>query len=103
MISRLAGTLRGSEIIEIGNEINELKKDGKDIANLTVGDFDPSIYPIPVELKNGIIEQYHDNQTNYPTSNGVALLRENIACLLKAQFSLDYSPKQILVAAGSRL
>ena len=41
MVSQLAKTLKGSEIIKIGNEVNELKRRGEKIVNLTIGDFDP--------------------------------------------------------------
>lgn len=102
MVSQLAKTLKGSEIIKIGNEVNELKKQGAKIANLTIGDFDPSIYPIPAKLKDNIIEQYNGNQTNYPPADGVAVLRENVSDLLKDRYQLNYSPNQILVAGGSR-
>ncbi len=51
-VSVLASSLIGSEIIKIGNEVNELKSKGAQIANLTIGDFDPSIFPIPEELKD---------------------------------------------------
>ena len=54
-VSVLANSLIGSEIIKIGHEVNELKSKGAKIANLTIGDFDPSIFPIPSELKNEIV------------------------------------------------
>lgn len=101
-VSALAQTLKGSEIIKIGGEINELKKRGEKIANLTIGDFDPSIYPIPTGLKHGIIDAYHANQTNYPPADGVTVLRENISEFLKERFHLSYDITQILVAGGSR-
>ena len=101
-ISRLANTLEGSEIIKIAGEINELKQKGEQIANLTIGDFDANIYPIPDELKAGIVEAYKDNQTNYPPAEGVAVLRENVSAFLKERFGLEYNNKQILVAGGSR-
>ena len=101
-ISRLANTLEGSEIIKIAGEINELKQKGEQIANLTIGDFDANIYPIPDELKAGIVDAYKDNQTNYPPAEGVAVLRENVSAFLKERFGLDYNSKQILVAGGSR-
>lgn len=46
VVSKLAQGLRGSEIIKIAGEINELKRQGQNIANLTIGDFDSNIYPI---------------------------------------------------------
>ena len=49
-VSLLAQNLHGSEIIKIAGEINELKRQGQNIANLTIGDFDSNIYPIPAEL-----------------------------------------------------
>ena len=101
-ISKLANTLEGSEIIKIAGEINELKRKGAQIANLTIGDFDSNIYPIPVELKEGIVEAYEANMTNYPLAEGMTMLRENISAFLEERFGLDYNPKQILVAGGSR-
>jgi len=101
-ISKLASTLEGSEIIKIAGEINELKRKGEQIANLTIGDFDSNIFPIPDELKDGIVESYHDNQTNYPPADGVAVLRENVSAFLKEHFGLEYKTNQILVAGGSR-
>ena len=101
-ISKLANTLEGSEIIKIAGEINELKRKGEQIANLTIGDFDSNIYPIPDELKAGIVAAYKDNQTNYPAAEGVAVLRDNVSAFLKERFGLEYNSKQILIAGGSR-
>jgi aspartate aminotransferase len=101
-VSVLAGSLIGSEIIKIGNEVNEMKRKGAKIANLTIGDFDSSIYPIPSALKQGIVEAYHHNQTNYPPADGVLALRETVSDLLKDRFDLDYATDSILISGGSR-
>lgn len=101
-VSVLAGSLIGSEIIKIGNEVNEMKRKGAKIANLTIGDFDSSIYPIPSALKQGIVEAYHNNQTNYPPADGVLALRETVSDLLKDRFNLDYATDSILISGGSR-
>lgn len=101
-VSVLAQTLRGSEIIKIGNEINELKRQGQQIANLTIGDFDPQIYPIPDELRQGIIEAYQDNQTNYPPADGLLELRKQVAVFLKKELHIEVTPNEVLVSSGSR-
>lgn len=101
-VSKLASTLIGSEIIKIANEVNEMKAKGANIANLTIGDFDSNIYPIPAELKQGIIQAYQDNQTNYPPADGVLPLRNEVSKLLKNKFDLDFSNQEILIAGGSR-
>src|SRR5471030_811648 len=101
-VSKLAQGLRGSEIIKIAGEINELKRQGQNIANLTIGDFDANIYPIPTPLKEGIIDAYNDNQTNYPPADGMLNLRESVSEFLKSRFNLDYKANQILISGGSR-
>jgi len=101
-ISNIANTLEGSEIIKIAGEINELKSRGHQIANLTIGDFDSNIFPIPQKLTDNIIEAYRSNQTNYPPAEGVSSLRESISKFIKSKFNLDYSSKQIQVSGGSR-
>ena len=101
-VSKLARNLHGSEIIKIAGEINELKRQGQNIANLTIGDFDSNIYPIPTELKAGIIDAYEHNQTNYPPADGMLNLRESVSAFLQSRYSLDYKPSQILISGGSR-
>jgi aspartate aminotransferase len=101
-VSELAQNLRGSEIIKIAGEINELKRQGQNIANLTIGDFDSNIYPIPAPLKAGIVEAYNDNQTNYPPADGMLNLRESVSDFLKNRYNLDYNANQILISGGSR-
>jgi len=101
-VSALASSLIGSEIIKIGNEVNEMKRKGAQIANLTIGDFDSSIYPIPTELKEGIVAAYHANQTNYPPADGILPLRETIVSILKERYGLEYGTSEILVSGGSR-
>ena len=60
-LSQLAETLIGSEIVSLGAEIKEKIKQGDKIYNYTVGDFDASVFPIPQELENEIIEAYRKN------------------------------------------
>ncbi|QKJ31273.1 aminotransferase class I/II-fold pyridoxal phosphate-dependent enzyme [Mucilaginibacter mali] len=101
-ISKLAQNLRGSEIIKIAGEINELKKQGQNIANLTIGDFDSNLYPIPAELKAGIVGAYGHNQTNYPPADGVLDLRESVSEFLQKRLGLTYQANEILISGGSR-
>ncbi len=101
-VSILAQNLHGSEIIKIAGEINELKRQGQNIANLTIGDFDSNIYPIPAGLKQAIVDAYAENQTNYPPADGMLNLRESVSGFLKSRFGLEYAANQILISGGSR-
>lgn len=101
-VSRMAGSLIGSEIIKIGNEVNDMIRKGEQICNLTIGDFDPSIFPIPAELQTEITRAYQSGHTNYPPANGMAALREAAASFTQTRLGLQYSPNDFLVAGGSR-
>jgi aspartate aminotransferase len=101
-LSNLAETLIGSEIVKLGGEIREKIGRGDRIYNFTVGDFDPSIFPIPKGLEDAIIDSYRKHFTNYPTAEGNLDLREAICSFMKDGESLDYGPNEILVASGGR-
>jgi aspartate aminotransferase len=82
-VSKLAANLIGSEIVKIGNEVNDLKAKGAEIANLTIGDLNSNIYPIPALLKEEIQKAYQNNLTNYPPANGLLSLRKEVSKDLK--------------------
>ena len=101
-LSHLSETLIGSEIVKLGGEIREKIRQGENIYNFTVGDFDPSIFPIPKELEDAIVEAYRKHFTNYPAAEGNLDLREAILSFTKDTEGLDYGLGEILVASGGR-
>ncbi|MCY0978506.1 aminotransferase class I/II-fold pyridoxal phosphate-dependent enzyme [Chryseobacterium wangxinyae] len=101
-VSKLAANLIGSEIVKIGNEVNDLKAKGAEIANLTIGDLNSDLYPIPAELKEEIQKAYQNNLTNYPPANGLLSLRKEVSNDLKNRWNLEYNANDILITAGSR-
>jgi aspartate aminotransferase len=101
-LSYLSETLIGSEIVKLGGEIKEKIRQGEKIYNFTVGDFDPSIFPIPKELEDGIVDAYRKHFTNYPAAEGNLDLREAIHSFIKDEEGLDYGTNEILVASGGR-
>lgn len=101
-VSQLANTLIPSEIIKLGNEISERIKQGNKIYNFTIGDFDPSIFPIPTLLEQEIIQAYQHKKTNYPPANGISELRQEVSHWIKRKLNLDYAPGSILISGGGR-
>jgi len=101
-LSHLSETLIGSEIVKLGGEIREKIRQGEQIYNFTVGDFDPSIFPIPRELEDAIVDAYRKHFTNYPAAEGNLDLREAILSFTKDTEGLDYGNSEILVASGGR-
>lgn len=100
--STLAENLIGSEIVRLGNEINERKRRGEHIYNFTIGDFDPQVFPIPQLLETLIKEAYDHHYTNYPPADGLAELRQAVADFLMQNEGLDYALNEILIASGGR-
>lgn len=101
-VSLKAGSLQGSEIIKLGGEINQKIKAGEQIYNLTIGDFNPNIFPIPNELKNFIIEAYQNHETNYPPADGIAELKTAVLNLLQKHEGLTYGMDEVMIAGGGR-
>lgn len=101
-LSYLSETLIGSEIVKLGGEIREKIRRGERIYNFTVGDFDPSIFPIPKELEDAIVDAYRKHFTNYPAAEGNLDLREAVISFTKQEEGLDYGVSEVLVASGGR-
>src|SRR3954468_9954335 len=101
-VSKLAENIIGSEIIKLAAEVNEKIKKGEKVYNLTIGDFNPKVFPIPSQLKRAIIQEYENDQTNYPAADGMVELRNAVSKLLKERGELDYKPEEIVIAGGAR-
>src|SRR3954469_14605528 len=101
-LSTLARGVVGSEILKIAGEIRAMKGRGDAICNLTVGDFDPAYFPIPVELLEGTRAALQEGHTNYPPSDGVLVLREALVRLYERELGLKYPVESVLVAGGAR-
>jgi aspartate aminotransferase len=102
-LSALAEHIIGSEIIRIGAEVNERIRSGARIFNMTIGDFNPAVFPVPEHLSASITKHYQAHQTNYPAAEGMAELRQAIAHLLRRRGGLEFNPAdEILVAGGAR-
>ena len=101
-LSQLAETLIGSEIVKLGGIIRDKIKQGEHIYNYTIGDFDSAQFPIPEVLKNEIIKAYNEGYTNYPAAEGELDLRNAVASFLLTNENLQFTPAEILIAAGGR-
>src|SRR4029077_8063312 len=77
-LSALARGLVGSEVLRIAAEVRAAVAAGREVCNLTVGDFDPREFPLPRKLADGIRAALDAGHTNYPPSNGVLELRKSV-------------------------
>jgi aspartate aminotransferase len=100
--SAIAGSLVGSEILKIAADVRALVATGRDICNLTVGDFSPTEFRIPGRLEQGIVDALHRGETNYPPSDGILPLRESIRSLYRRELGFTPALASVLVTGGSR-
>lgn len=101
-LSTLAQGLIGSEVLKIAGEVRGLKRAGRSVTDLTVGDFSPAEFRIPRGLEALIAEKLASGQTNYPPSDGTLELRESVVELFRRELGLDYPLESTLIAGGSR-
>lgn len=101
-VSEMADALIGSEILKLAAEVNEKIRNGETVYNLTIGDFNPKIFPIPLELKQAIVAAYTNDETNYPAADGMLDLRKAVSQFLEKRQNLSYAPDEILIAGGAR-
>lgn len=101
-LSTLARGLTGSEILRISAEIRGLCEKGGEICNLTVGDFSPKEFRIPLTLERLITEALAAGETNYPPSDGVKELRQAVVRNYADALGLDYPIESTLIAGGAR-
>lgn len=88
-----------SETIAMSQRSRELRDQGKDIINLSVGEPD---FPTPDHVKEAGKQAIDDNFTNYPPVPGIPELREVISSKFKRDNNLDYNSSQIVVSTGGK-
>ena len=101
-VSTLANELRGSAILRIAGEVRQLAREGKRIADLTVGDFSSSQFRIPRQLEDGIVEALRQGETTYPPSIGLETLRAAVVRFYRERLGVEISLPSVLIASGAR-
>lgn len=100
--SKLSENLRASAILRVAGEVRALVKEGRQITDLTVGDFSSKEFRIPRELEDGIIEALRAGESTYPPPIGLESLRLSIREFYERRLGLNYPLESILVASGAR-
>jgi aspartate aminotransferase len=101
-VSRMAAGMTPSTILKMAAEVRALVAEGRQVRNLTVGDFDPTYFPIPSGLREGIETALKFGQTVYPPPMGVPALREAIQIYSRVGLGLEYPVEGVLVTSGVR-
>ena len=91
--------IKPSPTLAITARAAELKRAGKDIIALSVGEPD---FDTPEPIKNAALEALRQGKTRYTAVDGVPELKEAIRQKFKRDNQLDYVPEQILVSCGAK-
>lgn len=91
--------MSASQTIAMNQKSNDLKAQGVDVINLSVGEPD---FPTPEHIKQAAKEAIDANYSFYPPVAGYPDLKKAIARKFKVENNLDYSPDQIVVSCGAK-
>lgn len=100
--SRLARSITPSEILRIFREVQALAQSGREITNLTIGDFSPHEFRIPRALEDAVVEAVRAGECVYPPGMGVAALRSAIRDFYAHRLGHEFPLERILVTSGAR-
>ena len=88
-----------SATLAMSQKSNELKAQGVDVINLSVGEPD---FNTPAHIKEAAKEAIDNNFTFYTPVPGYLSLRKAICDKLKRENNLDFAPEQIVVSNGAK-
>lgn len=98
-LSNRLNRLSPSATLAMSQKSGELKAQGIDVINMSVGEPD---FNTPEHIKTAAIKAVEDNWSRYSPVAGYPALREAIAEKLKRENNLTYTAAQISVANGAK-
>jgi len=98
-VSERLAALSPSETLAMSQKSNELKAQGFDVINLSVGEPD---FNTPDHIKEAAKQAVDNNFSFYSPVPGYPALRNAICAKLKAENGLDYKPEQIVCSNGAK-
>src|SRR5574344_1748371 len=98
-VSPRLAVLSESETLAMSQKSNELKAQGIDVINLSVGEPD---FNTPDHIKTAAKKAVDDNWSKYSPVAGYADLREAVVAKLKRENGLEYKPSEISVSNGAK-
>jgi len=98
-VSDRLAALSPSETLAMSQKSNELKAQGFDVINLSVGEPD---FNTPDHIKEAAKQAVDNNFSFYSPVPGYPGLRNAICAKLKAENELEYKPEQIVCSNGAK-
>ncbi|PJB11066.1 MAG: aspartate aminotransferase, partial [Gammaproteobacteria bacterium CG_4_9_14_3_um_filter_38_9] len=97
--SNRAKSVKPSATVSINGKATQLKAQGVDIINLSVGEPD---FDTPDSIKKAAIRAIEAGKTKYTAVDGIPELKDAIIQKFKTENNLSYTRDQILVSCGAK-
>ncbi|MCX7917215.1 MAG: aminotransferase class I/II-fold pyridoxal phosphate-dependent enzyme, partial [bacterium] len=98
-ISERAKLLKPSATMALNKKAKEMKAQGLDVINLTVGEPD---FDTPEEIKEFAYKAMKEGFTKYTEEKGIKELREAICEKFMVENNLKYDPEEIVISNGAK-
>ncbi len=98
-LSDRINSLPTSATLAMAAMARELKKQGKDIISLSLGEPD---FNTPEFIKDAAIKAVQENYNSYTPVDGYVELKEAVCLKFKRDNELEYTPSQIVVSTGAK-
>ena len=98
-VSDRLAALAPSQTLAMSQKSSELKAQGVDVINQSVGEPD---FNTPQHIKDAAKKAIDDNFSHYSPVPGYLDLRQAICAKLKNENGLDFTPEQIVVSNGAK-
>lgn len=98
-ISNRVEALAESQTLAMSQKSAELRAQGVDVINMSVGEPD---FNTPLHIKEAAVKAIEDNFSHYTPVPGYMSLREAIARKLSRENGLEFKPAQIVVGNGAK-
>lgn len=98
-LSQIASAVQASTTMAIDSLFKQMKADGVDVIGFAAGEPD---FATPADIKAEGIAAIEQDFTKYTPAAGTVDLRKAVCGRMKADFGLDYTPAQVVVASGAK-
>ena len=99
MLSNLTAALPASPIINVFNRAFELRQQGVDLIDFSVGEPD---FDTPEHICDAGIAAIKSGDTRYTPTDGNGLVKSAVAEKFRRDNALDFTPSQIIVCSGAK-
>ncbi len=99
-LAAAVGRLGTESAFEVLARAEALRRQGRDVINLGIGQPD---FPTPPHVVEAAIKALRDGHHGYTPANGILPLREAVAADLHARFGADVDPDSVVIVPGGKM